>query len=96
MKSPVAKCSVMYATSTFLIVLIYNIPPTKSVTNENIKRAHYRIVSYVNDECVPAIKSHIYHGWERWIHALTYHNHSRYKSSTRRNLRNGLVEVFSL
>ena len=60
MKSPVANCSVMYATSTFLIVLIYNIPPTKSVTNENIKTAHYRIVSYVNDECVPAIKSHIY------------------------------------
>ena len=53
MKSPVAKCSVMYVTSTFLIVLIYNIPPIKSVTNENIKRAHYRIVSYVNDECVP-------------------------------------------
>ena len=65
MKSPVANCSVMYATSTFLIVLIYNIPPTKSVTNENIKRAHYRIVSYVNDEYVPAIKSHIYHGWEQ-------------------------------
>ena len=65
MKSPVANCSVMYATSTFLIVLIYNIPPTKSVTNENIKRAHYRIVSYVNDESVPAIKSHIYHGWEQ-------------------------------
>ena len=67
MKSPVAYCSVMYmyATSTFLIVLIYNIPPTKSVTNENIKRAHYRIVSYVNDECVPAIKSHLYHGWEQ-------------------------------
>ena len=65
MKSPVANCSVMYATSTFLIVLIYNIPPTKSVTNENIKRAHYRIVSYVNDECVPAIKSHIYRGWEQ-------------------------------
>ena len=65
MKSPVANCSVMYAMSTFLIVLIYNIPPTKSVTNENIKRAHYRIVSYVNDECVPAIKSQIYHGWEQ-------------------------------
>ena len=65
MKSPVANCSVMYATSTFLIVLIYNIPPTKSVTNENIKRAHYRIVGYVNDECVPAIKSHIYHVWEQ-------------------------------
>ena len=65
MKSPVANCSVMYATSTFLIILIYNIPPTKSVTNENIKRAHYRIVSYVNDESVPAIKSHIYHGWEQ-------------------------------
>ena len=65
MKSPVANCSVMYATSTFLIVLIYNIPPIKSVTNENIKRAHYRIVSYVNDECVPAIKSQIYHGWEK-------------------------------
>ena len=59
MKSPVDNCSVVYATSTFLIVLIYNIP-TKSVTNENIKRAHYRIVSYVIDECVPAIKSHIY------------------------------------
>ena len=65
MKSPVANCSVMYATPTFLIVLIYNISPTKSVTNENIKRAHYRIVSYVNDECVPAIKSHIYHDWEQ-------------------------------
>ena len=64
MKSPVANCSVMYAKSTFLIV-IYNIPPTKSVTNKNIKRAHYRIVSYVNDECVPAIKSQIYHGWEQ-------------------------------
>ena len=57
--STVANCSVMYATSTFLIVIIHNIPPTKSVTNENIKRAHYRIVGYVNDECVPAIKSHI-------------------------------------
>ena len=65
MKSPVANCSVMSATSTFLIVLIYSIPPTKSVTNENIKRAHYRIVSYVNDECVPPIKFHIYHGWEQ-------------------------------
>ena len=67
MKSPVAYCSVMCTTSTFLIVLIYNMPPTKSVTNENIKRAHYRIVSncYVNDECVPAIKSQIYHGWEQ-------------------------------
>ena len=65
MKSPVANCSVMDATSTFLIVLIYNIPLTKSATNENIKRAHYRIVSYVNDESVPAIQSHIYHGWEQ-------------------------------
>ena len=55
----------MYATSTFLIVLIYNIPSTKSVKYENMKRAHYRIVSYVNDECVPAIKSQIYHGWEQ-------------------------------
>ena len=64
MKSPVANCSVMYATSTFLIVLIYNIPPAKTVTNENIKRAHNRIVSHVNDECAPAIKSQIYHGWE--------------------------------
>ena len=96
MKSPVANCSVMYATSTFLIVLIYNIPPTKSETNENIKRAHYRSVSYVNDECVPAIKSHISWLGTGWIHALTYHNHSRYKISTRRNLRNGPVEVFSL
>ena len=59
MKSPVANCSVMDATSTFLVVLIYNLPQTESVTNENIKRAHYRIISYVNDECVPAIKSQI-------------------------------------
>ena len=70
MKSPVANCSVMYAMSTFLIVPIYNMPPTKSVTNENIKRAHYRIVSYVNDECVPAIKSQIYHGWEQHLNYL--------------------------
>ena len=55
MKSPVANCSYMDATSTFLVVLIYNLPQTKSVKNENVKRAHYQIISYVNDECVPAI-----------------------------------------
>ena len=37
MKSPVANCSVMDPTSTFVVVLIYNLPQTKSVTNENIK-----------------------------------------------------------
>ena len=73
MKSPVANCSVMDATSTFLVVLIYNLPQTESVTNENIKRAHYRIISYVNDECVPAIKSQILWLGTRWIHALTFH-----------------------
>ena len=60
MKSTVANCSVMDATATSLIALIsiklYILPPTKAVTNENIKRAHYRIVSYVIDVCVPAIK----------------------------------------
>ena len=73
MKSPVSNCSVMDATSTFLVVLIYNLPQTKSVTNENIKRAHYRIISYVNDECVPAIKSQILWLGAEWIHALTFH-----------------------
>ena len=55
MGSPVANCSVVDATATSLIVLIsiklYNLPPTKAVTNENITRAHYQIVSYVNDGC---------------------------------------------
>ena len=63
MESPVANCSVMDATATSLIVLIsiklYNVPPKKAVTNENITRAHSRIVTYVNDGCVPAIKSQI-------------------------------------
>ena len=60
MKSPVVNCSVMDATATSLIALIsiklYNLPPTKAVTNGNMKRAHYPIVSYLNDGCVPAIK----------------------------------------
>ena len=42
MKTPVANCSVMDATATSLIALIsiklYNISPTKAVTNENIKQ----------------------------------------------------------
>ena len=63
MESPVANCSVMDATATSLIALIsiklYNLPPTKAVTNENITRSHYWIVSYVNDGCVPAIKSQL-------------------------------------
>ena len=43
MKTPVANCSVMDVTATSLIALIfiklYNLPPTKAVTNENIKTA---------------------------------------------------------
>ena len=43
MKTPVANCSVMDCTATSLIVLIsiklYNLPPTKAVTNENIKNS---------------------------------------------------------
>ena len=95
MKTTVANCSVIDATATSLIALISiklcKLPPTKAVTNENIKTAHYRIVSFLNDGCVPAIKSQIL--WLRtgWNNALTYHNHSRYKISTRRNLRNGPV-----
>ena len=95
MKTPVANCSVMDVTATSLIVLIsiklYNLPPTKAVTNESIKTAHYRIVSHLNDGCVPAIKSKILWLGTGWNHTLTYHNHSRYKISTRRNLRNGPV-----
>ena len=95
MKTPVANCSVMNATATSLIALIsiklYNLPPTKAVTNENIKPAHYRIVIYLNDGCVPAIKSQILWLGTGWNHALTYHNHSWYKISTRRNLRYGPV-----
>ena len=96
MKTPVANCSDMDATVTSLIALIsniklYNLPPTKAVTNENIKTVHYRIVNYLNDGCVPAIKSQISWLGTEWIHALIYHNHSRYKISTRRNLRNGPV-----
>ena len=93
MKNPVANCLVMDTTANSLIALIYiklyNLPSTKAVTNENIKTAHYRIVSYPNDGCVPAIKSQIVWLGTGWIHALTYHNHSRYKISTRRNLRSG-------
>ena len=42
MKSHVAHCAVMDATAIFLIALIaskklYNIPPTKAVTNETLK-----------------------------------------------------------
>ena len=95
MKTPVANCSVMDATATSLIALIsiklYNLPPTKAVTNENMKAAHYQIVSYLNDGCVPAIKSKILWLGTGWNHALTYRNHSRYEISTRRNLRNGPV-----
>ena len=95
MKSPVANYSVMDATATSLFALIYikqcNLPPPKAVKNENSKTSHYRIVSYLNDGCVPAIKSQILWFRTEWIHALTYHNHSRYKISTRRNLRNGPV-----
>ena len=62
MKTPVANFSVMDATATSLIALIsiklYNLPPTKAVTNENIKTVHYRIVICLNDGCVPAIKSY--------------------------------------
>ena len=68
MKTPVANCSVMDATATSLIAVIsikmYNLPPTKAVTNENIKTVHYRIVNYLNDGCVPAINSQ-YYGWEQ-------------------------------
>ena len=78
MKTPVANYSVMDATATSLIALIsiklYNIPPTKPVTNENIKTVHYRIVNYLNDGCVPAIKSQILWLGTGWIHALTYHS----------------------
>ena len=95
MKTPVANCSIMDATATSLIALIsiklYNLPPTKAVTNENIKTAHYRIVSYLNDGCVSAIKSKILWLGTGWNQVLTYHNHSRYKISTRRNLRNSPV-----
>ena len=63
MKTPVANCSVMDATATSLIALIsiklYNLLPTKAVTNENIKTVHYRIVNYLNGRCVPALKSQI-------------------------------------
>ena len=63
METPVAYCSVVDATATSLIALIYiklyNLPPTNAVTNENMTRAHYRIVSCVNDGCAPAIKSQI-------------------------------------
>ena len=42
MKNPVANCSDMDATTTSLSALIsiklYNLPPTKAVTNENIKQ----------------------------------------------------------
>ena len=68
MKTPVDNCSVMDATATSLIAFIsiklYNLPPTKAVTNENMKTAHYRIVSYLNDGCVPAINLK-YYGWEQ-------------------------------
>ena len=44
MKTPVANCSDMDATATSLIALIsiklYNLPPTKAVTNENIKTVY--------------------------------------------------------
>ena len=63
MKTPVANCSDMDATATSLFALIsiklYNLPPTKALTNENIKTVHYRIVNYLNDGCVPTIKSQI-------------------------------------
>ena len=95
MKTSVVNCSVTDATATTLIALIfiklYNLPPTKAVTNENIKKQHYRIVIYLNDGCVPAIKSQILCLGTGCNHALTYHNHSRYKISTRRNLRYGPV-----
>ena len=95
MKTPVANCLDMDATATSLNALIsiklYSLPPTKAVTNENIKTVHYRIVNYLHDGCVPAIKSQILWLGTEWIHALIYHNHSRYKISTRRNLRNGPV-----
>ena len=95
MKTPVANCSVMDTTTNSLIAFIsiklYNLPSTKAVTNDNIKTTHYRIVSYLNDGCVPAIKSQIVWLGTGWIHALTYHNHSRNRISTRRNLRNGPV-----
>ena len=95
MKSPVANYSAIDATASSLIALIsiklYNLPSTKAVTNENIKRAHYRIVSYLNDGCVSAIKSQILWLGTEKSHALTYHNHPRYKISTRRNTRNGPV-----
>ena len=95
MKNPVANCSVMDATATSLIAVIsikmYNLPPTKAVTNENIKTVHYRIVNYLNGGWVLAINSQILWLGTGWIHALIYHNHSRYKISTRRNLRNGPV-----
>ena len=77
MKTPIANCSDMDATATSLIALIsiklYNLPPTKAVTNENIKTVHYRIVKYLNDGCVPAIKSQILWLGTEWIHALIYH-----------------------
>ena len=95
MKTPVVNYSIMDATATSLIVLIFiklcNLPPTKAVTNENIKTVHYRIVNYLNDGCEAATKSQILWLGTGWIHALIYHNHSRYKISTRRNLRNGPV-----
>ena len=95
MKTLVANCSDMDATATSLIVLIsiklYNLPPTKTVTNVNIKTVHYQIVNYLNDGCIPAIKPQILWLGIEWIHALIYHNYSRYKISIRRNLRNGPV-----
>ena len=58
MKSPVANCSVMDATATSLIALIsiklYNLPPTKAVTNEN-KKEHTTGLSVTSmmDVCPP-------------------------------------------
>ena len=95
MKTPVANYSITDATVTSLTALIsmklYNLSPTKAVTNENIKTVHYRIVNYLTDGCVPAIKFQILWLGTGWIHALIYHSHSRYKIITRRNLRNGPV-----
>ena len=68
MKTPVANCSVMDATSTSLIALIsiklYNLPPTKAVTNKNMKQCTTGL-SITSMMGVYTSKKPKYHGWEQ-------------------------------
>ena len=80
MKSSVTNCSAIDDTASSLIALIsiklYNLPPTKAVKmkKKNTKTSHYWIVSYLNDGCVPAMKSQILQNITKYISIkLSYH-----------------------